>query len=1709
MQLTTFTYDLASQTWSVPELPALDSPKTLVLAFGAAEFLSQPQALDLLRRSYPKSRIIGCSSAGEIDSTGADIHIRDGSLSVAVARFTHTMLRAENLLVRDPKNSFAAGKSLARKLARPDLRAMLVLSDGVQVDGREFIGGIDSVVSDRAARLDTSIVVAGAQAGDGTRFERTWVYSGTRAQSGLVAAVALYGYHVVVGHGSYGDWSHVGPPRVVTRSDRNVIYELDGEPALALYADYLGESAANLQAAAALSPLVVRRSLGDHRYRVYPVTAVDGERQSLTCAGDAVGGETVQFIKTDFDQLIGGAGQAAAAARHAVATGVGKSGPFGSGALTLAMSSVGRRIALGERAGEEFAAVSDVLPIAAGFYSYGELSPQLPRGAGLHDQTMAVVTIAESPMAVAHKRGSRRGPAAPYGPRSKGLTNPRRPSGHRLSGPLQHRSRRSSHKLDNPPPRAVDALPRAAQSAARAPDPDPRIRPPARTTGEPGGLEIATFTYNLDERAWSVPDLPDLDSPRTLITVFGAPDAIEYRRVFAELRWTYPKSHIIGCSSAGEIAFSEVRDMSLSVAVARFVHTGMETAAVAIKEPTGSYDTGRILASKLAREDLRAVFVLSAGLVVNGSELLRGISAGLDEKVAVSGGLAGDGTRFEHTWVLAHGVPERHMAAAVGLYGDHLILGRGCKSGWDRFGPQRVVTRSEGNVLYALDGEPALQLYQRYLGDQAGALPAAGQRFPLSLRTEDGDDSTLLRAVLAVDEDRQCMTFAGDVPEGSAAQFMKADFGRVVGCAGQAAHDAQQAIDNAASGDDWTRQHVDGTRRPPPALAIAISSVGRRIVLGERIDEELEAVAEALAPNTPTVGFYSYGEIAPDRSGRNELHSHTIAVTLLSELAEPREPDKLAEPLESDELAAPLIGDSAGPQLVQNSGLTAQSDGIPQVADDRPSADARSVSVRTRMTPPSMSMGRPGTVPYGLTPYREVAHDDESSTDVDALAESIPVVGNGGSDSVELPGQSISGVDAAPRPPVMTPPPLAVAAPTPMGVLPAVPDWAPPDDTRSETTPWTSHPATSQEVRQIQSNADLWIARRDIGGMRFIEIAGRVSESFDGRACAADLAGTVIFDLAGVKRMTSFGIREWLEMLAVNAGPEGEELDAMYLARCSEAMVNQLIMMSALAGNGQIVSFFAPYLCRHCHQTFEHLIDCERDAEAIRDLVSPQVACPHCSSDDTSLDDDAASYLSFAVPHAGVPVPEGVRAAIADGASSASPLDVAAGKSHKSVTESETRIQIRGALDGSIRWPRLVEGVEGVLRIDLNGVSTATQTGLSLLDSALRSIKRSVERCELDGCPTEVLELLAVARLHTPIFISSAYIPGWCEQCEITRNVLIDGSDREFLADARVPCRRCNGPLSFAESEALLAFLSELAAEEEQDTSPLDASFRPGQGIGFVALLIAIVAAAAAGGALFSVRSAPPGTGTMVELQSTAGPSLLPPAWVERPFSSDGKAFYVVGRSGLVADLETAMAAAQAGAIGEIVTSIIDELEGSTLYNFVQSWQRSAGTSLDRSASIRAVAERYASQVGQFATPERTDAVVDRRQSQVEVIARYRLPNDAYKRAIAFYKRSVRYRGITVVPFFPAIELNGQHSQGDLVVAEVRPSSQAAQQGLAPGDVILKVNDQYVSSIEDYYELFRAQWRKTEPGGTLSLAVEGSSGARTVLLRKRKKKNSR
>jgi len=361
-------------------------------------------------------------------------------------------------------------------------------------------------------------------------------------------------------------------------------------------------------------------------------------------------------------------------------------------------------------------------------------------------------------------------------------------------------------------------------------------------------------------KGWSVS--PAVSFQPNLVYAFGGIDTLTNDSVYGEIRKVYPDADVVLASTAGEIHGDEVYDNTVTVTACKFEKTALKVVESNVEDSPNSFECGRSITQKLKAEGLCHILVFSDGISVNGDDLVRGINEDLSADVIVTGGLAADAGRFTKTLVGANHEPESNRIVAIGFYGNHLRITHGSHGGWDLFGPVRVVTKAIDNVLYELDGENALALYKRYLGPRASELPGSALLFPLCILSSDRQ-SHLVRTILSVDEAAGTLRFAGNIPTGAQVQFMMANFDRLVDGAAKA---AEQSLERA------------------PNLVLMVSCVGRKLVLDQRIEEEVESVFQYFGNQAAYTGFYSNGEISPQLgSTKCSLHNQTMTITTYHE----------------------------------------------------------------------------------------------------------------------------------------------------------------------------------------------------------------------------------------------------------------------------------------------------------------------------------------------------------------------------------------------------------------------------------------------------------------------------------------------------------------------------------------------------------------------------------------------------------------------------------------------------------------------------------------------------------------------------------------------------------------------------------------------------------------------------------------------------------
>lgn len=371
----------ASGKWIAEDIPTgFPADKAqLVLVFGSGELVTSQSLFDVIRSKFANADIVSCSTAGEILLN----EVYDDTAVVTAVYFEKARVKSVSVEINKNVNSFEIGKSLMSLLNQDDLVSVLVISEGSFVNGSDLVAGFNELNTN-------NIPVTGGLAGDAARFAKTQVGLNTVAEEGKVVAVGFYGTNLAIGHSSFGGWDEFGKERVITKSTKNVLFEIDGKKALDLYKEYLGPYVDELPGSALLFPISLRTNDVDKNL-VRTILNVNEEDGSMIFAGNMPEGSKVRLMKVNFEKVINGS---AIAATNTASMHKGQNADF-----AILISCVGRKLILQDRTSEEVKAAQKVFgnhTAITGFYSYGELSPFNPgSNCELHNQTMTITTFTE------------------------------------------------------------------------------------------------------------------------------------------------------------------------------------------------------------------------------------------------------------------------------------------------------------------------------------------------------------------------------------------------------------------------------------------------------------------------------------------------------------------------------------------------------------------------------------------------------------------------------------------------------------------------------------------------------------------------------------------------------------------------------------------------------------------------------------------------------------------------------------------------------------------------------------------------------------------------------------------------------------------------------------------------------------------------------------------------------------------------------------------------------------------------------------------------------------------------------------------------------------------------------------------------------------------------------------------------------------------
>jgi hypothetical protein len=591
------------------------------------------------------------------------------------------------------------------------------------------------------------------------------------------------------------------------------------------------------------------------------------------------------------------------------------------------------------------------------------------------------------------------------------------------------------------------------------------------------------------------------------------------------------------------------------------------------------------------------------------------------------------------------------------------------------------------------------------------------------------------------------------------------------------------------------------------------------------------------------------------------------------------------------------------------------------------------------------------------------------------------------------------------------------------------------------------------------------LSRRPLGAVTLATLQGRINETFDGGAVGSLLAETplVLLDLAGVERLTSYGVREWMVML--EACPQTE----LWLARCPEAVLTQLATIKSFAGHARVASMLLPFHCETCGGSAAKPFDIETDAgELLGGRVLP-IPCKQCAGEATF--DDDPSWLRFAKPWLGKPVPVAVRGALAVLARDSAHIPPAL---EKLVLGAETHVRIRNATEHRVRFRKLLDGVEGRLCVDVRERNALDERAAGELARALATLGPEVLAIEVRGAPPELVTAL---QGNPRVRVTSRYVTARCPGCDAPRPVVIQS--RPTTADAPL-CVHCNEPLVLPEDppEPPPAEAPPPVLEAPDPPTGAEATPRPAAVLAegppapeapvLAALtappelapprtdtpppraplwLLAGAAVALAGAAIWlSVGPAKPPVAAASAGHSASAPPAATPAPSAPPSEEviRGPNTVEIVAYGRGATEDEAFAAARARAHVLLIEAIRKALATDVR------------TAVDRAARPTPAAElshRVALHLGPSASLERVSVQSAPSDEGRVLTGRFRVTTIFFQKALSYWSGTESFRGLGVVPAFPTAG-----EAGWLVVAGAPDRT-----GVRPGDLIVAVGDRTLS----------------------------------------------
>ncbi|HTL36308.1 MAG TPA: hypothetical protein VL326_24415, partial [Kofleriaceae bacterium] len=445
-------------------------------------------------------------------------------------------------------------------------------------------------------------------------------------------------------------------------------------------------------------------------------------------------------------------------------------------------------------------------------------------------------------------------------------------------------------------------------------------------------------------------------------------------------------------------------------------------------------------------------------------------------------------------------------------------------------------------------------------------------------------------------------------------------------------------------------------------------------------------------------------------------------------------------------------------------------------------------------------------------------------------------------------------------------------------------------------------PAPGPGPADAPAAAKLTIEKFADGGVACLKFSGTIDESFEGKKIARTINGdTLVLDLGGVKKISSFGIREWVDFVTTAT----KQVKSTVLIECAPKVVDQLNMVGNFAGGGRVFSFYAPFRCDYCDSEQKALLEVSKDWEAIKTMKLADRPCPSCK-ESMYFDEDGSTFFSYMLQQGQFELEQDVVNFLS------SKLDYRVGtidqKVHvdKIIEGRLTYLRLTGDMNNTFPREKLGEGLEGSVIIDVANVPRVEPAGAAEWRGFMQAVQPLVEQIYLTGVQPAFLEKLCDKEgLGVKGVVVDMTLPYACSACGTSGGQHINVAEHfEVLKFATAPelrCPSCKAAMQCTATEQVMTILPLLprphvskdlerqigmfkARKIERKTAAV-APLPKGQqkrSVIVPVLLAAILVVVAAGGAMFYKKSTeetepgPYGHGPLVAQSATTRP-----AWIK------------------------------------------------------------------------------------------------------------------------------------------------------------------------------------------------------------------------------------